>query len=91
MSRSTGRRVRRSKKEQRELVERFEASGLVARQFCRREGVALSSLQRWRRRTAQAGPAGFVELVPAARPNTAPASWSVEVVFPNGTSLRFRE
>ena len=73
--RSTGRRNRRSNQEQQDLVERFEASGLVAKQFCRRGGVALSNLQRWRRRTTQAPAAEFVELVPASGPRIA-ASWS---------------
>ena len=91
MPRSSRRRERRSRKEQQELVEQFETSGLVAQQFCRREGVALSSLQRWRRTAARPGPADFVELLPSTRPTTTPPNWFVEVVFPNGTSLRFRE
>lgn len=34
----------------REILSRFEASGLGATAFCRREGVGVGSLQRWRER-----------------------------------------
>ena len=91
MTRSVRRRVRRSRPEQRELVGRFESSGLGAKEFCRQAGVAFSSLQRWRRRADSTHGAGFVEIVAPAQ-SVAPApSWSVEVMLPNGACLRFRE
>ena len=90
MSRGRGRQVRRSGKEQRDLVARFESSGLGARQFCLREGVSPSSLQRWRRLASSTRPAGFVELLPA-RSSAVPAIWAVEIVLPNGACFRFRE
>jgi len=89
--------VRRSERQWVEILRRFGSSGLGARGFSRREGVSLSSLQRWRRRLGPAVAGDFVELVPptAARPTPAiqagAPSWSLEVVLPNGACLRFRE
>jgi hypothetical protein len=87
--RRTG-RVRRTEKQWTEILRRFESSGEGSRQFCRREGVALNSLQRWRRRLEPAPEGRFVELVPTSCPETAATSWSLEVSLPNGVSLRFR-
>jgi hypothetical protein len=83
-------RVRRTEKQWTEIVRRFEASGEASRPFCRREGVPLSSLQRWRRRLGPASAGRFVELVPPSSPEIAAANWSLDVSLPNGVSLRFR-
>jgi hypothetical protein len=85
-------RVRRTEKQWTEILRRFESSGLGSRQFCHRNGLALSSLERWRRRLGSIPKAKFVELVaaPADPADAAPASWSLEVCLPNGVSLRFR-
>ncbi len=90
MARRRSGRARRSEKEWTEVLRRFEASGEGSRAFCQREGLALSSLQRWRRRLGSTAGARFVELVPASSPETAAATWSLEVCLPNGVSLRFR-
>ena len=82
--------VRRSEQQWAEILRRFESSGLSAREFCSRDGVPLSSLQRWQRRQRAVPAAKFVELVSPA-PTSVPAStWSFEVSLPNGTSLRFQ-
>jgi hypothetical protein len=86
----TGRLLRRSEKQWTEILRRFESSGEGSRQFCRREGVALSSLQRWQRRVGTIRAKGFVELVQAVPAEPAGASWELEVSLPNGVSLRFR-
>lgn len=91
MSTSRRRWVRRSKQEQQQIVEQCEASGLSTKHFCQREAVSLSSLQRWRQRTARSRQAGFVELVSSPRSEPAAASWSVEIVLAGGTCLRLRE
>jgi hypothetical protein len=53
--------------------------------------VPLSSLQRWQRRLGSVPAAKFVELVSSAAPTSAAApTWSLEVSFPNGASLRFQ-
>ena len=86
---STG-RVRRDGKQWSEILRRLESSELDTTEFCRREGVALSSLQRWRRRLGPVDAAEFVELVPSSSPNARSSSWSLEVSLPNGVSLRFQ-
>jgi hypothetical protein len=90
MPRKRTRGVRRSEKQWTEILRRFEGSGLGSREFCRRDGVALSSLQRWQRRLGSAQPAKFLEIVPPASSSTAGMSWSLEVSLPNGASLRFQ-
>lgn len=83
-------RRRHTAAQRRVLLERFTSSGLTLREFCRREGLSLSSLQRWR---ALAGDspraAAFVELVPRP-PAGSPSDWLVELTLPNGVSLRLR-
>jgi transposase-like protein len=83
--------VRRGEKEWAQIVQRLDSSGLAGKAFCQREGVALSSLQRWRRRLASRGAASFVELVPPAAAAPALSSgWSLELTLPNGASVRFQ-
>ena len=84
-------RVRRGEKQWIEILRRFESSGIDTREFCRREDVALSSFQRWRRRLGSVAAPEFVELVPRPSPGVASASWSLEVSLPNGVCLRFQE
>ena len=91
MDRNRRRGVRRGEREWSKIVHRFESSGLAGTAFCQREGLALSSLQRWRQRLASRGSVPFVELVPP--PATAPASssgWSLELTLPNGASIRLQ-
>ena len=85
----TGRR-RRSEKQWTAILRRFEASGLDSKEFCRRDGLALSSFQRWRQRLGPRSSAGFVELVPSVPGDATSTGWSLEVSLPNGASLRFR-
>jgi transposase len=56
---------RRSVVERRQLLGRYERSGLSQKAFCLRHGVALSTLQYWRRRARDADQeprASFVEV-----------------------------
>jgi hypothetical protein len=50
MPEKSARRPRRDKQQWTEIFKRFDSSGLSTRDFCRREGLAPSSFQRWRRR-----------------------------------------
>ena len=84
------RRTRHSEKQWIEILKRFETSGLSVRDFCRREGLASSSFQRWRNRLGSAASAEFVELVPAVHSSAASTSWSLDVSLPNGVCLRFQ-
>lgn len=90
MSISKPSRKRRSHSEQAAIVRRFSESGLSIREFCRRESVSLSSLQRWRSRVAADDASEFVELVPTAAKQSPPSDWSLEVALPGGIQLRFR-
>lgn len=82
--------VRRTEKQWIEILRRFASSGSGSREFCDREGVPLSSLQRWRRRLGRVPSEKFVELVPAVSANASSASWSLEVSLPGGACLRFQ-
>ena len=92
MGQRRGRGVRRGERAWSEIVRQFEASGLSSKAFCRREGVALSSLQRWRQRIGPHSGTRFVELVPPeTRVSTSsPSSWSLELTLPNGASIRLQ-
>ena len=85
-------RPRRSKEQWAAILEQFKTSGLNSREFCQREGLAMSSLQRWRRiiTNGSTAPAEFVELVPTVTSTPASSSWSLDVSLPNGVSLRFQ-
>lgn len=66
-----GRRIqqRRGAAERQRLLDQYERSGLSQKAFCARHGVALSTLQYWRRRAREAGqePApSFVEVAQIA-------------------------
>jgi hypothetical protein len=89
-------RVRRSRAQWRGLLERFAASGQSREEFCREQGLTLSSFDRWRRalgRTAGGGrtvPGSplFLEVTPQAS-GTA-GSWDVELELGSGVVLRLR-
>lgn len=84
-------RVRRTEKQWREVLRRFEASGLSSREFSKREGLAVSSLQRWRRRCSRAPAPQFVELAPAGTTPAAPSTtWALVLTLPDGARLRLR-
>ena len=90
MPKNRSNRTRRTQAQWTETLRQFESSGLDSRDFCRREGLALSSFQRWRRGLGSAAAAEFVELVPSSSPSVTSASWSLDVSLPNGVSLRFQ-
>ena len=88
------RRGRRSEAEWREILRRCDASGLSTREFCEREKLSLSTLQRWRARCRAASAAPFVELIPGGpaveEPSSISRDWSVELELPGGLRLRLR-
>ncbi len=90
MPKTRNNRPRRTKAQWMEILRRLESSGLDSREFCRREGLAPSSLQRWRRALGPVAVAKFVELAPTSSPKAPPSSWSLDVSLPNGVSLRFQ-
>ncbi len=88
MPKSDSKRPRRTKAQWTEILRRFGSSGLDSREFCRREGLSLSSFQRWRRGLGFVEASEFVELVPTS--SVPSSSWSLDVSLPNGVSLRFQ-
>ena len=92
------RRVTRSEAEWRTIVQRFERSGLTRSEFCTREGVAASSLSKWRHQFGEGihsrgDRAGFVEVLPPAdtgTPDAALATGEAELALPGGVRLRWR-
>ena len=90
MSKSRHRHKRYTEAQWKKILQRFESSGLGPRKFCRQEGLALSSLQRWRSRIDRAPAAEFVELAPTSMPSTSASSWTLDLSLPNGVCLRLR-
>jgi hypothetical protein len=74
MARKRTRGVRRPEKQWIEIIRRFGLSGLGTREFCNREGVPLSTFQRWQKRlhASGGGTAQFLEIVAPASPHSAP-------------------
>ena len=79
----------------RQMVERYERSGKSQREFCEGEGVSLSTLQLWMRKSkVGAEPAAMAlrEVEWPAAPTATPApGWGLELVSPRGWTLRHRE
>ena len=89
-------RIRRSREQWRELLERFAHSGQSREDFCRQHGLTLSSFAHWRRefgKTATGGRAVtasplFFEVTPQASGSA--GSWDIELELGNGMVLRLR-
>ena len=91
------RNVRRSAEDWGRIVERSQRTDKTLAEFCKSEGVALSTLQLWRKRLsnsavpARSKPAivnslPFVEVSGGARRS----HWEMELVMPNGAMMRIR-
>lgn len=84
-------RQRRTRAQWRDILRRFDRSGLGPRAFCRHEGLSLSSLQRWRSQEGTSPRRSkFIELTsprPARRSTTA---WALEIELPSGVCVRLR-
>jgi hypothetical protein len=78
-----------------QMVERYQRSAKSQREFCEEEGISLSTLQWWIRKTrGSAEPASMAlrEVDWAAVPALTPAPvWGLELVSPRGWTLRHRE
>ncbi|MFQ5700158.1 MAG: hypothetical protein ACE5IL_17990 [Myxococcota bacterium] len=87
-------RIRRTAGEWREILARFDGSGLRASEFCRREGLSRSVFCKWQRslrNTERREPTGFVELrQPAETGSTPLAVGELELSLPGGVTLRWR-
>ena len=87
-------RKRRGSQEVQRLVTEFESSGLRQREFCRKQGLALSTLRRQLKRrklgkceTNHSGPLVRVKLARRNRGLKSPARSGLEVVLSNGRRI----
>jgi len=85
-------RRRRSQAEVERLVAGFEASGLPRVEFCRRHGLSLSTLVRYRKRSAQADAAPesrwlAVEESSGGGPLATGASTALALALPDGRRI----
>jgi hypothetical protein len=76
--------------ERTKLLEHYRASGLTRMAFCQREGISIYKLDFWRRKEKSQQKAKGVKFreVPWS---SAAGSWAVEMVSPNGWTIRRRE
>lgn len=86
MATKSGRRVFRGAEQWREMLSRFEKSGLSRQVFCEQEGVGVSTFGNWQRRLRQKDASLFVEISPEASRVT----WDMELDLGNGVVLRMR-
>ena len=82
----------------RQVVGRFQRSGLTQRAFCEQAGLPVSTLQWWlvktRRETAPHPPMTLTEIrMPelARADRDAGSGWAVEIVTRTGVTLRLRD
>jgi hypothetical protein len=80
----------------RQMVERYQSSGKRQREFCEDEGISLSTLQLWMRKTSggaeRASSIALHEVEwPAGSTQPPVSAWSLELVSPRGWTLRHRE
>src|SRR5437879_5307269 len=77
------------------MVEQFRRSGLTRQAFCQREGVPKSTLDWWLRKVADIPdkPAAvvFQEVSTDLTRTAVTAVWAMEVVSPEGWTIRSRE
>jgi hypothetical protein len=83
---------RRSRAEAEQLVAEYEASGLSRVEFCRKQGLSLATLARYRKRQAQGGPASgngwvAVEMSGNCPTRESGASSGLEVTLPGGRRI----
>lgn len=77
---------RRTRQEWHKLISEQELSGQTQSNFCRERGISLSALNNARNRLRNKP--DFIEVSPVEI--TRVQSWTGEVVFPNGVTVRVR-
>ncbi len=82
---------RRSAKQWRAILRRFDKSDLNPADFCRQQKLSLPAFHRWRRKQlAETNAAGFVELQPPTVPSPPKGPWILELDLPGGGRLRIQ-
>ena len=82
-------RVRRGATEWAGILKRLAASNKTQAEFCRSQGLSVTSLQNWARRLKVPARSAFVELTPSAKP-TEDSAWQIEVQLPAGILIRLK-
>ncbi len=82
---------RRSAKQWRAILRRFDKSGLAPADFCHQKNISLPTFRRWQRKQlAEASVTGFVELQPSIASAQSEAPWTLELDLPGGGHLRIQ-
>jgi hypothetical protein len=84
-------RVRRTESEWREIVSRYERSGMSELVFCKKAKVSRHVFRQWKRRLAERdAPADFVQwVVPEVLEGSVPGT-QFELSLPGGVVLRWK-
>jgi transposase-like protein len=77
---------RRVATEWRRLIRNWEESGVNQADYCKRQGVALSTFQHWRKKLQNSSEGSFLELVPAVSEQ----EHEIELELPHGIILRVK-
>jgi putative transposase len=94
VSRKRKSRIKRSTEQWQALVDQYEASGLTQKAFCKQHGIAVSGLNKWRKRLSNSVQADFVDIThqlseagsqSGAQPDR---RWQVELQLGQGLVLR---
>jgi len=90
-SKQSTRRPRRNSDQWRNIVTRFENSGMKVKDFCRKENLARATFSKWRSQFSKEPLLpGFIELQPTNPAPPESESWSVQLDLPGGGHLRIQ-
>lgn len=81
-------RPRLSSNEWSKIVARFRESGKTQSDFCRDEGLSLTTLQKRLYRSRPKSRSTFVDLTPVVPSPAGTSGWQIEVQLPAGVSIR---
>jgi transposase-like protein len=82
-------RNKRSSEEWFSLIQECRTSGLSVKDFCKNKGIHSSNFYYWVKRQRSTDEAGFLPVAISKHVMTAYSQQMVEIVYPNGVSLRF--
>ena len=94
LSRKRKTRINRSKEQWQTLVHQYETSGLTQQAFCKQHGIAVSGLNKWRKRFSNSVQADFVDIThqlseAGSQSDAQPdRRWQVELQLGQGLVLR---
>lgn len=71
------------------LIEECRASGLTVRDFCSIKGIHPSNFYYWAKRQRSTDETGFLPVTISKQAAQTISQQKVEIVYPNGVSLRF--